>query len=258
VLRAQNVESELWSARHHALLRAEAHRLARYEGAAVQRAAATIALTRRDAERLAVLADGALIDHIAAPFPERVPPGAALPGAPAVTLPASTGWRPNDDAAAWFGREVWPAVAARVPGARLHVFGTRDSAAAPHAITQHPAPVDSAVMFPTDGIVVVPLLAPAGVRMRILEAWARGLPVVATAAAIAGLDGEVTRAVAIADGASGLAETIAQLAGDPARRARMIAAGHAILRTEHDPAVIAGRLGTVYRSVAESAARARA
>lgn len=257
VLRAQNVESELWSARHHALLRAEAHRLARYEGAAVQRAAATIALTRRDAERLATLADGALVDHIAAPFPERLSPGAPLPGAPTVTLPASQGWRPNDDAAAWFAREAWPAVAARIPGARLHVFGTRKAFSGDHTITPHPSPVDSAVMFPADGIVVVPLLAPAGVRMRILEAWARGLPVVATAAAVAGLDGEVTRAVAIADGAPGLAETIAQLAVDSERRERLVAAGRAILRTEHDPKVIAGRLGTVYRTVVESAARAR-
>ncbi len=255
VLRAQNVESELWSTRRHFLLRAEARRLARYEGAAVERAGATIALTRRDAEQLARLGGGTLVDHIAAPFPASLPPGAPLPGTPAVTVPASTGWRPNDDAAAWFGREVWTEVTARVPGAQLHVFGAGVSAVAERSITLHPAPADSAVMFPADGIVVVPLLTPAGVRMRILEAWARGLPVVATPAAIAGLDGEIANAVAIADGAAGLATTIAELAADPARRERMVAAGRTILRVEHDPALITGRLGTVYRTVVESAAQ---
>ena len=37
---------------------------------------------------------------------------------PTVAFVATMGWAPNVDAAVWLGREIWPAVLARVPGAR--------------------------------------------------------------------------------------------------------------------------------------------
>ena len=78
VLRAQNVESDLWreAARRQgglrgALLAVEARRLARWEGAAVRRAALTLALTMEDAARLRELAGSG----------ERFGPARAVPGA---------------------------------------------------------------------------------------------------------------------------------------------------------------------------------
>ncbi|MFL6235636.1 MAG: glycosyltransferase family 4 protein, partial [Thermoanaerobaculia bacterium] len=65
VLRAQNVESDLWAetARRGRglrgfLLRREARKLTAWEGQAVRRAAATLALTEEDASRLRELAGG--------------------------------------------------------------------------------------------------------------------------------------------------------------------------------------------------------
>ena len=69
VWRAHNVESDLWRARG-GLWTWEAARLARFEGAAVRRAAATIALTARDADRLGTLAgERTRVQRLAAPFP---------------------------------------------------------------------------------------------------------------------------------------------------------------------------------------------
>jgi len=96
VLRAQNVESDLWGAASRRrgglagrLLAAEARRLAACEGAAVRRAAATVALTAADAARLAELAaaggHAAPVHAVAAPFPARLPAGTtALFGDPPV------------------------------------------------------------------------------------------------------------------------------------------------------------------------------
>jgi glycosyltransferase involved in cell wall biosynthesis len=258
VLRAQNVESALWDARAarpgfgRAGRRWEAARVARFEGAAVRHAAATVALTRRDADRLAALAGGATrVHHLPAPFPAAGrAAGRALAGDPAVALPGSTGWPPNAEAAAWFTRTVWPVVAARLPAARLHLFGTPLPSSADPTIASHAAPEESADLFPAGAIVVIPLRTAVGVRMRILEAWARGVPVVATPAALAGLDDDAAQAVLPAASADEMAAAIATLAADAAARQRVIAAGAALLRARHDPATIAGELARVYASVA--------
>src|SRR3954453_21231635 len=77
VLRAQNVESDLWRAAavratgvRGYLLRQEARRLAAGEGRAVRRVAATLALTNEDAARLGELAGGGgRVRVVRAPFP---------------------------------------------------------------------------------------------------------------------------------------------------------------------------------------------
>jgi hypothetical protein len=256
VLRAHNVESDLWRARGGAWSW-EAGRLARFEGAAVRQSAATIALTARDADRLGTLAgDGTRVQRLAAPFPaDGLSLGRWQRGAPAIVLPASTGWPPNDEAVDWFTRAVWPGVGARLPHAHLHVFGARAAQLA-EKITLHAAPTDSADLFPTDAIVVVPLRTAIGVRMRILEAWARGAPVVATPEAVAGLDAGAERAVAIANTPAEITVAIARLASDAAERERLVVAGRAVLRAHHDPTTIAAALTASYERAA-SAARAR-
>lgn len=252
VLRAQNVESEVWAHRaaRGAAFRIEARRLARFEGRAVRAAAATIALTARDADRLRTLAGaGARVVHVPAPFLAALPAGDPLPGRPAIVAPASTGWAPNDDARAWLVDAVWPAVAAALPDAHLHLFGGAATASSAARVTHHPAPADSRCAFPAEGIVLVPLRASAGIRMRILEAWARGLPVVATTAAVAGLDGGAD-AVVTANHPDGIAAAIAALAADPARRAALVVAGAGVLRERHDPARVAAALADVYADAA--------
>lgn len=260
VLRAQNVESDVWAERatRGAAFRVEARRLARFEGRVVRSVATTVALTARDADRLRTLGgDAARIVHVPAPFVATLPTGDAVPGAPAIVVPASTGWAPNDDARVWLLDAIWPVVAAALPGAHLHLFGgAPPSAPAAARITHHPAPADSRSAFPAGAIVLVPLRAPAGVRMRILEAWARGLPVVATTAAVAGLDGGAD-AVVTADHPAGIATAIAGLVADPARRAALVTAGAAVLRARHDPPRIAAALGAVYSSAAEGGSEGR-
>jgi hypothetical protein len=255
VLRTQNVESEVWTHRAAAggAFRFEAGRLARFEARAVRAAARTVALTARDADRLRALAGGgARVVHVPAPFVATLPAGEPLPGAPAVVAPASAGWAPNDDARAWLVDAVWPAVARAVPGARLHLFGGPPAASTVASVTRHPAAADSREIFAANAIALVALRAPAGVRMRILEAWARGVPVVATTAAVAGLDGGAD-AVVTADHPSGIAAAIGALAADPARIAALVAAGAATLRERHDPARIANALGAVYAEAVHAA-----
>jgi glycosyl transferase family 1 len=266
VLRAQNVESDLWhgaaaAARGAAalLLRAEARRLAGWEAGAVRRAAGTLALTERDAERLRQLSGKkGRVKILAAPFPARLPAGGApLAGAPAVVILEGSGWLPNRQGAEWFRREVWPRVRTELPGAELHLFGGDARGGTGDGVCAHPAPADSAAAFPEGAVLAVPLRIASGVRIKVLEAWARGAPVVGTPEALAGLAARDGVEVLVARDAAGFAAAFGRLAGEPGLAAALAAGGRAVLAARHDPRGLAGRLLGLYAELAAAAPERR-
>lgn len=251
VLRAENVESALWhglaavrpSLRPFAAF--EAGRLARFEARAMSRVSATVALTEADAERLRRLAPGARVEIVRAPMPARLTAGAdRLPGDPSVVL-VSSGWFPNQDGVVWFVRAIWPAIVAALPQARLHVFGAVKEAVGT-GLDRHHAPADSRAAFAEGSILVVPLRMGSGVRIRILEAWARGVPVVATRAAVDGLGVEDGRGVRVADTAEAFVHALQDLHASSDQRECLIAQGREILTARHDPAACAAGLEAIY------------
>jgi polysaccharide biosynthesis protein PslH len=259
VLRATNVESDLWrgSARTAPLvgpfLRLEAARLAAWEGGAVRRTAATVALTAPDAARLTELAGVAgRVRQVPAPFPSRLPPAERpLAGSPAVVLFGSAGWRPNREGARWFLDRVWSRVEAALPQAVLHVVGLPVRAGA--GVRARRAPADSREAFAGGAFLVVPLRVAAGVRMKILEAWARGVPVVATPEAAQGLDAADGRELLLAREPGEFALALRRLHEEPGLAAALVAAGRDRLAARHDPEAIAARLVEVYASAVSGA-----
>jgi hypothetical protein len=260
VLRAQNVESDLWreAARRargwrRPLLALEARRLARWEGEAVRRAATTLALTEEDATRLRSLGGpDADVAVLRAPFPE-LPSvaGDPLSGDPAVVVLGSGGWMPNEDSVSWFLGAVWPVVLAAMPGAVLHLFGAAPPRQLPAAVVRHPAPEDSAEAFRPGSLLAVPLRIASGVRMKVLEAWSRGVPVVGTPAALAGLDVEEGGEALVAEDALSFAGALTRLHREPGLAARLVAAGRQARCERHNPSRLTSELLAAYaRAVA--------
>ncbi|HET9211832.1 MAG TPA: glycosyltransferase [Thermoanaerobaculia bacterium] len=256
VLRAQNVESDLWAetARRGRgprgfLLRREARKLAAWEGDAVRRAAVTLALTQEDASRLRELAGGGgRVGVVRAAFPDLPPGTVRLAGEPALAVFGSRGWLPNEESTVWFAAEVWPAVLAALPGAVLHLFGAPSGLEGP-GILIHPSPEDSAEVYAPGSILAVPLRIASGVRIKILEAWVRGVPVVATPAALAGLEAEDGREALVARDASEFAQAIARLHREPGLAEALIEAGRKARRERHDPGMVAEALIQEYERV---------
>jgi polysaccharide biosynthesis protein PslH len=256
VLRAQNVESDLWAAAARRgkgirglLLRREARLLAGWEGRAVRRTAATLALTEEDAVRLRELASGGgRVRVVRAAFPGLPPGTGKLAGNPAVVVFGSRGWLPNEESAAWFSAEVWPAVRAAVPGAVLHLFGADLGIAGPDVVS-HPSPGDSAEVYAPGSILAVPLRIASGVRIKILEAWTRGVPVVATPAALAGLEARDGEDAMVAREPRDFAAAIARLHREPALAAALVETGRRARQERHDPLEIARRMMEEYRGV---------
>ena len=256
LLRAQNVESELWrgqgASAAGSFRRREAARVASWEAAMVRRAALSVAVTERDAGALRALAPGARVEALPVPFPAELPAGPPLPGAPAISLLVGAGWAPNREGAEEFVARAWPVVQQALPLAQLHLFG--DVRAAGERIVRHAAPTDPAVAFADGSILVVPLATASGVRMKVLEAWARGVPVVATPAAAAGLDATHGRELLVAEMGEPLADALIALARDAALRERLVRSARELLRRRHAPGPLRARLLSCYAAAASTSA----
>lgn len=257
IFRAQNVESDLWEsmAAHKValgpLLLREARRHRAWEAEALQRSEAAIALTKRDAARLRLLTNRpGDVHHVAAPFPsELVPSGSCkLGGEPAVVLFGSSGWAPNRDGARWFIGKIWPTISNRLPNAVLHVFGGPAFRSSRPDVVHHAAPRESAEAFSPRAILVVPLRIASGVRIKILEAWARSIPVIATREAAEGLEAADGSELMIAKDAIEFANAIERFHRQRGLREAVTSCARKKLRAEHDPASIAEKLVAVYQS----------
>ena len=128
----------------------------------------------------------------------RVVPNAIPPLSPAlvgqrrhVVFVGSLDWRPNADAAAVLAKEIWPRCRALLPGGRLLIVG-RNPPLHVRALASNDVVIEGDVpsvrpyldrAFAT----AIPLRAGSGTRIKILEAWAAGVPVVASRIAAEGL-----------------------------------------------------------------------
>lgn len=144
-----------------------------------------------------------------------------------VTFVGWMGYPPNADAAAWFAREIWPAVRSRFPESTFRVVGREPSAevlALPGSVegvvvTGEVADVRRACEGTRVG--VAPLRAGMGIKNKVLELMAMGVPVVATPAGAEGNLASQDDGLFVASDAGSFATATAALLGDGARAAEL-------------------------------------
>jgi glycosyltransferase involved in cell wall biosynthesis len=231
VLRAHNLEHALMRRYADRLgwrpaglyARAQVGRLRRAETEIARRAALVLAIQSGEAAELHALAPRTPVEVLPvgvdlSRYPE---PHPREP--PVVLLAGSYIWPPNVDGAIQFMRKGWPRVTARVPRARLRVVGknpTRSIHRAADAIgVEVVGYVDSmAEEFARATVFVVPLWAGAGARVKIVEAMAARVPIVATRLAAGGLDLKAGEHYAPGDTPGELGSQIATLLLSPELR----------------------------------------
>lgn len=102
---------------------------------------------------------------------------------------------PNEEAATWFVSAILPLVQAHAPGARLAIVGSnptaRVRALAGSAVSVHADVSDDELdrWYQRARVAVVPLLFGAGVKLKVVEAMVRGVPLVTTPVGAQGLPG---------------------------------------------------------------------
>jgi glycosyltransferase involved in cell wall biosynthesis len=101
---------------------------------------------------------------------------------------------PNVDALEWFIRGIWPMVRAATPTATFAVFGfnptprVRELAKAP-GVELHPDLPDLRAEVRRRQVVVLPFVSGGGIKNKLLEAAALGMPIVCTVRALSGTKG---------------------------------------------------------------------
>ena len=160
--------------------------------------------------------------------------------------------RPNVDAMLWFAREVLPLVHARNPAVRLDVVG----AAAPpdvQALAQDPRirvhgfVPDLGSHYESAALSISPVRMGSGVRVKLLEAFAAGVPVVCTRVAAEGLDVRDGDQLALADEPQEFADRVLALLDAPAEAEGMAERARRFVLDRYSWAQIGEELESEYR-----------
>ncbi|MCX2726416.1 glycosyltransferase family 4 protein [Thermomicrobium sp. 4228-Ro] len=268
VLDAHNVEYRvlLRTAAHvspwrRTWLRWEARRLRRDEETAWRHATFCLATSQVDAEEIArtsqrpvvVVPNGVDVDRF--PFPDV---DSAEPDH--VVFVGTYRYFPNVDAVHWFVREIWPRIRAARPAARCSLVGM-DPPASVCSLADVPG-VDVVGTVPDvqpwlarATVVVVPLRSGSGTRLKILEAFAAGRPVVSTRIGAEGLAVEHGIHLLLADDPVSFAEAVIQLLADREQRWSLARAARELVEREYAWPRVGEKLLAVYRELAAGGGR---
>ncbi len=142
-------------------------------------------------------------------------------------------YHPNIAAVRWFAAEIWPALRRRWPALKWRLVGRNPEVVA-RFVSGDPrievtgAVPDAIVELARSRIAVVPLLAGSGTRIKIMEAWAAGLPVVSTTIGAEGLPVHHNGTALLADTPAEFAEAVSRLLECEKLRQSLAAAGRAL------------------------------
>lgn len=253
-LTTQNVESEIFrlgalGARGivwRAWASIEAAKLRRAEPRLCRRFDTVFVLSEHDAgllERLGV--PGARVLPIPVDAPD-VPPARQPPGPQLLTI-GSMSWFGVEDGLLWFHAEVLPRVRQAVPEVTWHLVGPGAgprirALAADGRIILHGYLPDAEPVVAASRVCLVPLHVAGGVRIKLIEMLARGMPCVATEVGAQGLtfvDGE---GCLRRDDPAGFADAVIRLLRDDALWRSTALGGWQYVRRSHTRDAIATAL----------------
>ncbi len=232
--------------------------LRRYEGEMVRRFDGVIAVSEADHQALVEAAGEAVpmtiipiaVDAEAYPFRRRQPESARL------LYVGTMFWPPNVDGVNWFVHEVLPLIRRARPDVELEIIGARpaervqalDDGESVHVLGYVD---DLTPYFEEAAAMVVPLRVGSGMRVKILEGLARGIPMVSTTIGCEGIAVEDGRELLIADEASTFAEAVVHLLDHPQQARRMAERGRATLEQRYDFRVAYRPLDALYAELKE-------
>ena len=237
--------------------RVKAHLMREWEYAAAARFARVLVTSSPDARELAarvpqertrVIENGADTEtHL---------PLARNGDAQTLLFTGTMGYLPNVDAMEWFCGEIFPRIQRALPDAQLEIVGHHPNARVQALAklrgvrVRGPVPkVES--YYRAARLVIVPLRAGGGTRLKILEAMAYGRAVVSTSIGAEGLnvcDGEN---ILLADTAEVFAERVIALWHADAERKRIALNGRRLIEREYAWSHIGEKLLRVYDELVE-------
>jgi len=169
-------------------------------------------------------------------------------------------WPPNVDSMLYFCREILPGIKRQVPDVRLNIVGAKPTPAitalADETVTVTGSVPDVRPWAEDCGAFVVPLRAGSGMRVKILNALAMGLPVVSTTIGAEGIAITDNENILLADGPDAFAQTTIRLLRDGELAARIAAGGRRLMAEQYAWDRVGDRLLGVYERIVPGKAAA--
>ena len=247
-------EPSLWK---RSLLQREARAFGRYEAAVCRRYDQVTFVSSQDRQKLLARMGDPAPDGHSSVIPIGIDTEEEQPVSPVaaphrVTFLGTMYWPPNVEGFTWFWENVWPQVRQRVPQARLTCIGKRPPpriralGGEPDVESLGYVP-DLAPYLAETAVFVVPLRAAGGMRVKIVNAWCWGLPVVSTTIGAEGIAFREGEHILIADTPEAFASAVVQVLADRNVGDRLRAAGRRWVEERYDWRRIYGAWDGVYQ-----------
>ena len=160
---------------------------------------------------------------------------------------------PNADGIRWFFNKVFPLVQRRVPDATLTIIGKNPPRDFLEAAARNPGTIkvtgyvdDLIPYLEESALMVVPVRAGGGMRVRILEAFAYAMPVVTTTIGLEGIQAVPDQDVFIGDAAMDFASRTVDLLEDPSLQEKLSSHGRQLAETKYDWQVVLSAMESIY------------
>jgi len=167
-------------------------------------------------------------------------------------------WWPNAEGMEWFIQDVLPHIrdALWSDASVLHIVGGNPTPAIQAAhdgknIYVHGFVKDLAPLLAQTDFMIVPLLSGGGVRVKIIEAMSRGLPVLSTSKGCEGLEAVHGESIWIADGAEEFGEALLTLARDGTLREKLSDGALRYIEEFHDHEKAVALKRSIYAELAQ-------
>lgn len=244
------------------IARREAGAFRRYEADMVRRFDALLTVTEEDRGLLLDLLDEPERSLQAAKFttvpicvdPATTPPidHSPLTVTPLTILHLGTMfWPPNVAGVLWFAREVLPLIWQQAPEARFVVVGKNPPAEVQALAADPRVQVTGYVADPLPylqaaDVFVVPLHSGGGMRVKILDAWLWGLPIVSTPIGAEGIELQEGENILLAGDPAAFAAATVRLLHDPQLNQRLRSQGRRWVEQTYAWQVVYRRVDAVY------------
>lgn len=245
------------------ILSVEAKRVKKYEGELLQTVDHVLAVTDIDQS---LLEDALYFSNV--DQNDRVSPITVIPiavdtdklqpvdrkeGSKNIVTLGTLHYPPNADGIRWFFNEVFPLIQKRVPDATLTIIGKNPPQDFIELAERNKESIkvtgyveDLRPYLEESALMVVPVRAGGGMRVRILEAFSYAMPVVTTTIGLEGIEGTPDHDVLVADTLAEFAERTSELLEDISLQEKLAVNGRELAISKYDWQAVLSAMKSIY------------
>ena len=244
----------------------EARKVKRFEGKIVNEFDHTFAVTEIDRSSLLSAARSAangrsLADELISVVPiavdtREIDPVQLVENSNSILTLGTLHYPPNADGIRWFFEEVFPIVREAIPDAHLTIIGKNPPQDFIRFAEQNSERVSVTGYVPDlepylkrAAVLVIPVRAGGGMRVRILEGFAYGEAIVTTTVGLEGIKAEPGREVLVADSPQEFAEAVISLLEKFELRKEIARSGRNLVERDYDWQVVLQGMDEIYQGI---------